>query len=124
MSRHEYSAEVQNAISQLGWHGRLNEAMTPGDVLAMVRDYVASWTPHELAQIPADLRPGKFVDPEDVAAHALMLVQAQIGAAGGDEAAVHKLATFFSAASLRLSQILARSSEVAGEDDSASSYER
>jgi len=124
MSRHEYSAEIQNAVSQLGWHGRLHEALSPDDVVMIARDYMALWTPEELALVPAALRPGKIVDADDIGTHALALVQAQFDRGTEEEAAVHKLATFFSAALLRLSQILARSSEVAGERDGDSSYDR
>ena len=120
MSRHEYSAEVQNALAQLGWHGRLNEAVAPDDVVTIVRDYLARWSPEELSRCPASLRPGKFVDAEDVGGYALSLAHAQMERASGNESAVAKLATFFSAASQRLSQILARSDK----GSSASSYAR
>ena len=118
MSQHEYSTHVPSALTFPGWHGRLNEAMTPDDVVTIARDYVALWSPQELGQLPVDLRPGKIVDAEDVGSFALALVQAQMGRGTPAEMLVHKLGAFFSSASLRLSQILARSSEVAVERSS------
>lgn len=109
MSRHHYSQEVHNALSQLGWHGRLGEAGTAEDVVAIARDYLALWSPEELALVPPELRPGKLVDADDVSAYALALVQAQMGRGSPGEAVVHKIGNFFGSASLRLSQILTRS---------------
>lgn len=114
MSRHEYSAEVQNALSQLGWHGRLNDAATPDDVVAIARDYLALWSPEELALIPAELRPGKLVDAEDVNSYALSLLQARMARGSAGEDVVHKIGNFFGSASLRLSHILKRP-ELAGD---------
>lgn len=125
MSRHEYSPEVQSALSHLGWHGRLHEAVTEEDVVAIVRDYVALWSPEELGRMPPELRPGKFVDGEDVNSFALALVQAQMGRGTESEDLLHKLGAFFSNASLRLAQILARMSEVSSEGgQSAPRYSR
>lgn len=109
MSRHEYSPEVQNALSQLGWHGRLGEAETADEVVAIARDYLALWSPEELASISPDLRPAKLVDTDDVSSYALALVQAQMGRGTPGEAVVHKLGNFFGSASLRITQLLRRS---------------
>jgi hypothetical protein len=125
MSRHEYSPELQCALSQLGWHGRLNEAVSEEDVVAIARDYMALWSPEELGELPADLRPGKLVDGDDVNGFALALVQAQMARGTRYEAHVHKMGAFFSNASLRIAQILARMSEVSSEGaESASRYGR
>ena len=113
MSRHEFTLEMQGALTQVGWHGMLNEAVTQEDVVAIARDYLAQWSPQEISRLPAVLRPGKIVDADDIACYAVALVQEQVAAE--QVPAVHKMATFFSNASLRLSQILARSSEVSAE---------
>jgi len=115
MSRHEYSAEIQSAVTQLGWQGRLNEALTRAEVVAIVRDYMALWSPDELGCLPASLRPGKIVDGDDVNDCALRFVQAQMDRDTEAEHHVHKLGGFFSSASLRLAQITATTSEVSSE---------
>lgn len=106
MSRHEYSPEVQSAVTQLGWHGRLNDARSAEEVVAIARDYLALWSPEELALVPPELRPGKLVDADDVSAYALSLVQAQMARGTPGEAVVHKIGNFFSSASLRVSQVV------------------
>jgi len=109
MSHQKYSPEIQHSISSLGWHGRLGEAASADDVVAIARDYLALWSPEELALIPQDLRPGKLVDADDVTGYALALVQARMGRGTPGEDVVHKIGNFFGSASLRLSQILMRS---------------
>ena len=109
MSRHEYSQEIHAAISQLGWQGRLSDAGSADDVVAIARDYLALWSPEELALIPQDLRPAKLVDADDVSGYALALVQARMARGTAGEAVVHKIGNFFGSASLRLSQLLTRS---------------
>jgi len=52
MSRHEYSPQIRSAMNQLSWHGRLNDAVSQEDVVAVARDYVALWAPEELGQMP------------------------------------------------------------------------
>ena len=115
MSRHEYSPQIRSAMNQLSWHGRLNDAVSQEDVVAVARDYVALWAPEELGQMPGDLRPGKIVDAEDVSAYAFALMQAQMGGGQVAESVVHKMGAFFSSATMRLAQIMARSNEVASE---------
>jgi hypothetical protein len=115
MLRQEYSAELQSVFTHLGWQGRLNEAATREDVVAIARDYMALWSPDELSCLPPDLRPGKIVDADDVSDCALRLVQAQMDRGTEAETHVHKLGGFFSSASLRLAQIMACASEVSSE---------
>ena len=109
MSRHEYSPEVQSALTHLGWQGRLSEASSADDVVAIARDYLAQWSPEELAVVPQPLRPGKLVDADDVSGYALALVQAQMGRGTPGEGVIHKIGLFFGSASLRISQLVTRS---------------
>jgi hypothetical protein len=115
MLRQEYSTETRSVLNQLGWQGRLNEAATRSDVVAIARDYMALWSPDELSCLPPDLRPGKIVDADDVSDCALRFVQAQMDRGTEAETHVHKLGGFFSSASLRLAQIMACGGEVPSE---------
>jgi hypothetical protein len=94
--------------NQRAWQQRLNEATTTEDVMWVVRDFLSEWTPGQLQDLPEECRPGRLVDADDVAIYALTLVQKQCA----DDPAqvlrpVHDMATFFIAASQRISQILA-----------------
>ena len=101
-------------LSSIGWHGLLNECVEPQDVVRTAKEYLAQWTPTEIAALPECCRPGKLVDGDDVADYAVLLARAQYDA---NDPMVDKLAVFMTSAALRLAQITARSSEVAGEDD-------
>lgn len=107
--------ELSAVLTAIGWQGRLNEASTPHEVISVVRDYLALWTPAEIGQLPESCRPGKFVDAEDVSRYAVKLAREQIEGSSAPPALLQKLSGFFTNASLRLSQILARANEVSSE---------
>lgn len=93
-------------MSGLTWHERLAEALTADEIIGVVKDYLATWRPDELARLPGDCRPGPMRDGEDIALYAFSMVRHQC-LAGGSDPELHRLATFFSAASHRLSQVMA-----------------
>jgi hypothetical protein len=99
-------------LTSIGWHGLLNECMEPPEVVRTVKEYLARWSPEEIAALPEHCRPGRLVDGDDVADYALRLVRAQCAGASAD---LDKLAAFVTSAALRLAQITARTSEVSSE---------
>jgi hypothetical protein len=50
----------------LAWYRQLDSAKGPLEVVAIVRDYLATWTPHDLSRIPQACRPGRVRDEEDI----------------------------------------------------------
>jgi hypothetical protein len=46
--------------------GRIDEAKTVSEVVAIVRDHLARWTPEEIGRLPVDCRPGKIRDDKDI----------------------------------------------------------
>lgn len=107
-----HSSEIEpSPHSTISWRGRLDEAAAAHEVVSAARDFVATWTPEEIASLPPHCRPGKIVDADDVTAYAIQLAQ-NCRAADSDAAPrVHRMGNFFSDASLRLSQILAGTGE-------------
>jgi hypothetical protein len=105
------SPHAADGLTSVGWQGCLNEAATEYDVVGVARDFLALLATEEIRELPLECRPGKIVDGDDIASYALTLSRAQYG--GG--AVVHRMATFFSNAALRLAQIRARTSEVSSE---------
>ena len=103
----------------LSWQDRLDNATSEGDVVVVARDFIAQFSPQEIDVLPEVARPGKFFDSNDITAYAFLLVRRDCD----DRAApvVHKLAGFFSRASIRLSQIMARSGLEPPVDDSRQS---
>ena len=48
------------------WRKALDEARSPADVVATMRDFLATLTPPELARLPEDCRPGRIKVEDDV----------------------------------------------------------
>jgi hypothetical protein len=115
MPRGVFDRDPQAELTTIGWQGMLNECVEPHEVVRTVKEYLARWTPAEIAALPEHCRPGRMVDGDDVADYALRLARAQCD---GASAEVDKLAVFVTSAALRLAQITARTSEVSSEDDS------
>lgn len=90
-----------------GWQERLSAATRAEHVVDVARDFCAMITPEEASQLPADCRPGKLVDAQDVSDYAYVLVRLSCADEHLTNPILLKLATFFTRASLRLSQITA-----------------
>lgn len=94
----------------LSWQGRLDHSTSPEEVIGIARDFLAAFTPYELATLPANCKPpGKLYDGEDLTTFAFELARHSCEKdPEGSAALVHKFAHFFSHASIRLSEIQAR----------------
>ena len=57
---------------------RLRAATSENDVVVLVRDYVSDWLPEEIGRLPADCRPGKLRDAEDLSTLAYNLTHASV----------------------------------------------
>lgn len=101
------------------WQDRLHLASTEAEVVVAAKEFVAQFTPDEINDLPAPCRPGKFFDANDITSFAFALVQHRCGDDAETANVVEKLATFFSNASIRLSEIMARGN--ASQDDSRQS---
>lgn len=100
--------------SSMCWQLRLHQADLAEEVVTLARDFLAEWSPRELSFLQPDLRPRKIVDGDDVNDYALELVrQQQVSMDPRAAPQLHRMANFFSTASLRLSQLCA---ETAGSE--------
>ena len=98
------------------WQHRLDAARGVDEVVAAARDFLAIFTPFELASLPGGCRPpAKLVDADDVSTYAFELVRFECAERDETAQLVHKLARFFSHASMRLAQLTAR--DPVAEDD-------
>ena len=88
------------------WEARLQRAYTTEDVVAVARDFIATWSPGELGVLPEHLRPGRFRDSDDVGLYAFRLASCP-DTSGGNARILQRMTTFFAAASRRLSEIFA-----------------
>ena len=54
---------------------KLRDAATEGEVVGLVRDFIGEWLPEEIGRLPAECRPGKLRDGEDLSLLAVNLAR-------------------------------------------------
>jgi len=98
----------------LVWHRQVDIAKTSVEVVAIARDYFASWGPHEISLLPETLRPGKMRHEEDIEAlHARVLDEYRSTKASGDALdALQRMTSFVVRAAIRLAEL--REAKVTG----------
>jgi hypothetical protein len=91
----------------LTWFRQIDDARSVTEVVAIARDYVATWGPDEIVRLPRSVRPGRIRDAFDVTdLHARLADEYRITRASGDElTALQRLTGFMVHASVRISQL-------------------
>jgi hypothetical protein len=120
MSIHPFQQRPLHPVS-VSWQERLDDCMSCGEVVAVARDFLATFTPYELALLPEAVRPpAKLYDSEDLTPYAFELVRRDCDRDPPEVAElVHKFAQFFSYASVRLAQLQSRAANSDDERKSA-----
>lgn len=59
----------------LSWFQQIDAAKSSIEIVAIARDYLASWTPDELSRLPEPCRPGRVKDEQDIAQLHVHLVE-------------------------------------------------
>ena len=92
------------------WVHVIAGAETEHDVVMAVREYLALWTPEELARLPTACRPGRIVDADDVTDLAYRLSRAHLDFAGprADRLMLERMMSFVGHAGAQASRICAR----------------
>lgn len=119
MSIHQFHSRGHEPHGALTWQGRVDAADEEREIVSIAREFLAQFTPEEIHRLPAECRPGKLMDANDVTTYAFELVRHDCGGDPEAAALVHKLAGFFSAASIRLSQLLGEQGDDDGDRQSA-----
>ncbi len=92
------------------WPQMLARAGTADEVLYIVRDFLASWDPEDIAILPPGCRPPvRFQAPEDVVLYAYALAQARCGDDVGNPA-IARMARFFSEAAQQVAVVMGNES--------------
>jgi hypothetical protein len=102
------------------WQGLLATCATEAEVVAVARDFLATISPCEAARLPETLRPRRMLDANDITTYAFDLVRGDAGDDGGTQRALHRLAHFFSRASIRLAEIMSGASSPRASDEGRS----
>lgn len=93
------------------WFAQLDRAKSIPETLSVARDFLAAWSPQELALLPTVCRPGRLRDEQDVEAlHACLVETYRDSRATGKELdALQRLTSFMVRVSMRLSELGASS---------------
>jgi hypothetical protein len=87
------------------WIQRVKLAASEGEVLELARDYLASFDDYELRFLPGRCRPRVLLCANDVSTYAFDLVVHRCDEMDATARLVRTLASFFTFASIRLSEI-------------------
>ena len=105
MSIYPYAASG-SGLQAVSWPQRLKSARTEAEVVDVARDFLATFSPYDLARLPEELRPGRLVDGNDVNDVAFTLVRHDHDDGRGTARSIHRLTTFFTNASVRLTELM------------------
>jgi len=95
-------------MNAMAWQQRIEAARTEQEVLEVTREFLATFTPRELATLPRACDPPlKLVDRDDISGYAFDLVRHRCKLVEENEL-VHRLSGFFTNASIRLTHIASR----------------
>lgn len=91
----------------VSWYRLLESARNSLEVVAITRDYLATWTPDEIARLPAAVRPGRLRDETDLEELHSRLVEEyrQTRASGAALETLQKLTSFMVRASIRVAEL-------------------
>lgn len=89
------------------WYRLLDNATNSLEVVAIARDYLATWTPDEIARLPAAVRPGKLRDERDIEdLHSTLVAEYRDTVATGPALeALQRLTTFMVRATIRIAEL-------------------
>ena len=98
------------------WFRQIDDANSAREVVAVTRDYLATWTPKDLAKLPRECRPGRVKSPGDIEQlHACLVEEYRQNRLAGEElSALQRLTSFVVRASIRLAQFDDESPEAHG----------
>lgn len=91
------------------WRNLLRESAHEDEVLTLVRDHMARWSPEEIARLPHDCRPGRIRDADDISHWAYQLASNHCARTmrGEDEPLLERMLELVTQAAVRLSELKA-----------------
>ena|SRR5688572_29240960 len=95
------------------WRTLINSSTNEDEVVAMVRDHLARYSPQEIARLPEECRPPRIRDAEDVSQWAFELARTHCAQSGDDdnETVLERMLEFVTQAGQRLSELKATAPE-------------
>jgi hypothetical protein len=89
------------------WFAQLDRAKSIPETVSVARNFIAEWSPQDLALLPESCRPGRLRDEQDIETlHARLVETYRDSRATGKELdALQRLTSFMVRASIRLSEL-------------------
>jgi hypothetical protein len=89
------------------WHRQIDDAKSVAEAVSIARDFLATWSPEELARLPMRCRPGRIRDELDIAElHGRLADEYRTTRASGDElTTLQVLTSFMVRVSVRIAQL-------------------
>jgi hypothetical protein len=91
--------------TSLYWQRRIDAASSQAAVISLAGEFLAVLSPVDIARLPDYCRPGPMARAQDLVDYGLVLVRHRCGDDVATQRLVTRLASFFSAATIRLSQL-------------------
>jgi hypothetical protein len=97
----------------ISWFRQLESARGPLEVVAIARDYFASWSPRDIARLPDSCRPRKLRDESDIEVlHGHLVEEYRVTRASGDDLRLlQELTSFLVRASMRIADLAGEASK-------------
>lgn len=94
---------------QEDWRNLIRTATQEEEVIELVRDHMARWSPEEIARLPQECRPPRIRDAEDISRWAFELASTHCAQTlhADDEALLDRMLEFVTHAAIRLSELQA-----------------
>jgi hypothetical protein len=91
------------------WRRHLARASTEHEIVNLTREHVATWGPDDISKLPAECRPSRIRDAEDISQWAYDLARAHTSLRYDDEqdALVLRMLAFISEAAVRMAEVKA-----------------
>jgi hypothetical protein len=91
----------------LAWYRQIDNAKGAHEVVGILRDYIANWSPGEIARLPEACRPGRLRDEQDVELLHAQLVEAyrETRETGENLIALQEMTGMVVRASIRIAEV-------------------
>jgi hypothetical protein len=89
------------------WFAHIDRAKSVSEVVSVTRDFLATWTPPDLALLPPHCRPGRVRDEQDIETlHSTLVEEYRVSRAQDRELdALQRLTSFIVRVSIRLAEL-------------------
>jgi hypothetical protein len=91
------------------WRNLIRDSLHEDEVVSLVRDHMARWSPEEIARLPEDCRPGRIRDGDDISHWAYLLASNHCAGTvpANDEPLLERMLEFVTQAAIRVSELKA-----------------